>query len=227
MTKASENKELQSIQDQIRKDLATLKDRVEPPSGFTISTKGKTFTLPDGTSNPGPMRCVIVDWTSANLYFEGIYNPKAPKPPVCWAIGDIPKELQPSDNAPKQQHTTCKGCPQNEWGSAGGDSKGKACKNTRRLLIAPADADETFSGWVIVVSPTGLKHFDKYVNTLADLDKHPIEVVTEIAFEPTEAYPSLRFKPAGQNDNLTLFWKLKEAGQEILHMEPQPEEEAA
>lgn len=227
MTSKTESKELQSIQDKIRKDLATLKDRVEPPSGFTISTKGKTFTLPDGTSNPGPMKCVIVDWTSANLYFEGIYNPKDPKPPVCWAIGDKPKELEPSDKCPKRQHDVCKGCEKNDWGSDPQGGRGKACKNTRRLLVAPISADENFSGWVLVVSPTGLKHFDKYVNTLADLDKHPIEIVTEIAFEPQEAFPTLRFKPAGENDNLALMWKIKEAGQEILHMEPNVEDEAA
>ena len=78
-----------------------------------------------------------------------------------------------------------------------------------------------------MVSPTGLKHFDKFVNTLADLDKHPIELVTEIAFEPQEAFPTLRFKPAGENENLALMWKIKEVGQEILHMEPKVEDEAA
>lgn len=220
-------KEIQSIQDQLRKDLATLKDRVDPPSGFTISTKGKTFTLPDGTSNPGPMQCVILDWCTANVYFEGIYNPQDIKPPVCWALGSNVAELAPSDKATKPQHDACKGCPQNEWGSAGGGSKGKACKNTRRLLIVPVKADETTQPWILSVSPTGLKHFDKYVTTLADLEKHPVSMITEISFEATEAYPSLRFKPVGEHDNLAVMWKLKENGQDILFQEPSVEDKAA
>jgi hypothetical protein len=227
MTKKTESKEIQSIQDQLRKDLATLKDRVDPPSGFTISTKGKTFTLPDGTSDPGPMTCVILDWCTANVYFEGIYNPQDIKPPVCFALGRLVAEMEPSEHAPKKQNDTCKGCPQNEWGSAGGGSKGKACKNTRRVLIARPNADETTSPWIISVSPTGLKHFDKYVNTLADLEQHPIEMLTEISFEPSEAYPSLRFKPIKKHDDIALMWQLKEKGQEILFQEPQVEEDKA
>jgi hypothetical protein len=135
--------------------------------------------------------------------------------------------MEPSEHAPKKQNDTCKGCPQNEWGSAGGGSKGKACKNTRRVLIARPNADETTSPWIISVSPTGLKHFDKYVNTLADLEQHPIEMLTEISFEPSEAYPSLRFKPVKKHDDIALMWQLKEKGQEILFQEPQVEEDKA
>jgi hypothetical protein len=212
---AKKGKEIQSIQDELRKELDTLKERVDPPSGFKISTKGKVFTLPDGSSDDGPMTCVILDWVSANVWFEGLYNPKDIKAPACFAIGRIVNDLAPVEHSPKKQHTECKGCPQNEWGSHPQGGKGKACKNTRRLLIAPLDADENTMPWVIDVSPTGLKHFDKYVNTLSDNGKHPIEVVTEISFEESEAFPSLRFKPVSPNDNV-----------ELLMQEPQFEEAA-
>jgi hypothetical protein len=220
------SKEIQSIQDELRKELETLKERVDPPSGFKISTKGKVFTLPDGSSSDGPMQCVILDWVTANVWFEGLYNPKDIKPPACFAVGRVVSELGPSENSPKKQHATCKGCPQNEWGSHPQGGKGKACKNTRRVLIIPVDADENTQPWVIDVSPTGLKHFDKYVNTLSDNGKHPIEVVTEIAFEPSEAYPSLRFKPVDTHSKVELMWSLKQKGQEILMQEPQFEEAA-
>ena len=228
----STSKALKSIQDELRKELSTLKDRVDPPSGFMISTKGKVFTLPDGSSDKGPMTCVILDWVSANTYFENQYNPQNIQPPVCFAIGREVSTLAPSDNSPKKQHATCKGCPQNEWGSDPRGGKGKACKNTRKLLIVPIDADEKTQPWVIVVSPTGLKHFDKYVSTLSDLGKHPIEVITDISFEESEAFPSLRFavntdKNGGLHDNLEMMWALKEKGQSILTQEPQIEDKAA
>ena len=103
---------------------------------------------------------------------------------------------------------------------------GKACKNTRRLLVVPANATEKTRPWVINVSPTGLKHFDKYVNTLSGVGTHPIEVVTKISFEASEAFPSLRFEIDTKHDNLNLMWQLKERGQEILLQEPKIEKAA-
>ena len=220
----AENKALKSIQDELRKELAGLKDRVDPPSGYMISTKGKVFTLPNGDSDNGPLTCVVLDWVSANTYFEASYNPQNIQPPTCFAIGRIVDEMEPSDNSPKKQNDTCKGCEQNEWGSAPGGGKGKACKNTRKLLIVPSNADEKTQPWVLSVSPTGLKHFDKYVTTLTDMGKHPIEVVTDISFEASEAFPSLRFAVNQQtptHDALPLMWELKSQGQTILTQEPQ------
>jgi hypothetical protein len=222
-------KEIRSIQDELRKELETLKERVDPPSGFKISTKGKAFTLPDGSSSDGPLTCVILDWVTAYTWFEGIYNPKDPQPPQCFALGRVVNDLRPSDKAPKKQggdDGSCKKCAFNQWGSDPGGGKGKACKNMRRLLIVPVDADETTQPWVIDVSPTGLKHFDKYVNTLSDNGKHPIEVVTDIEFEASEPFPSLRFKPVDVNNNIETSWALKEHGQEILLQEPKLEDAA-
>lgn len=229
MTKTA-TKEVKSIQDELKAELATLKERVEPPSGFKISTKGKVFTLPDGSSNPGPMNCVVLDWVTANIYFEGIYNPNDIKPPACWAISDKPAGMGPSDKVPKRQdvdkngkkNVGCKDCVKNEWGS--GTGRGKACKNTRRLLVVPAKAGAETQPWVLDVSPTGLKHFDKYVNSMADMGMHPIQVVTEVSFDESEAYPSLRFKAAKPHDNLEIMWALKEQGKSILHQEPKTDD---
>ena len=227
----TKSKDVLNVQDQLRKELDTLKDRVEPPSGYMISTKGKVFTLPDGSADDGPLICVILDWVTANSYFEGIYNPKDPQPPACFAIAAKPAEAEPSENAPKPQHSSCCGdedtecCPKNEWGSdpRPGGGAGKACKNTRRLLLVPHDATGKTQPWIISVSPTGLKHFDKFVNMLADVGTHPLEVITEIRFEESEPYPSLRFAIDKKHDNVNLMWQLKEAGQSILYQEPRLE----
>lgn len=219
-------KDVLNIQEQLRKELEGLKARVEPPSGYMISTKGKTFTLPNGSADDGPLVCIVLDWVTANTYFKGLYNPKDIQPPACFAIAREPAKAVPSDNSPEKQHAHCcrqgdePGCPQNEWNSAPGDSKGKACKNTRRLLVVPATAKEETQPWILSVSPTGLKYFDKYVNTLADVGTHPIEVVTEIAFEASEPYPSLRFSVTGKHEDLNMMWQLKERGQDILIQEP-------
>lgn len=218
-----------SVQDQLRAELAVMKDRVEPPSGYMISTKGKTFTLPNGSASDGPLVCIVLDWVTANTYFKGIYNAKDIKPPVCFAISRNPAEAIPSDASPEKQHNHCcrkgedDGCKQNAWGSDPKGGKGKACKNTRRLLVVPNDSTKNTQPWILSVSPTGLKFFDKYVNTLADLGTHPIEVVTEVSFEPSEPYPSLRFRVTDKHEELNMMWQLKERGQEILMQEPKLE----
>ena len=221
---ATPKKEVLNVQDELRKELAGLKDKVDPPSGFMINLKGKVFTLPNGSASDGPLTCVILDWVSENTFFEGIYNPKDIKPPVCFAVGAAPLKLVPSTNATKPQHANCKDCPMNEWGSDPKGGKGKACKNTRRILVVPIDAEPGAQPWIIKSSPTSLKHFDKYVNSLSDVGTHPIECVTDISFEASESYPSLRFKIVDKHDNLDVMWGLKQAGQEILLQEPNPKE---
>jgi len=216
----TKKQEVLNVQEQLRKELDTLKDRVDPPSGYMISTKAKTFTLPDGSASEKPLMCVVLDWVTANSYFEGIYNPKDIKPPTCFALGREVATITPSDGSPTKQHDNCKDCPKNEWGSDPQGGKGKACKNTRRLILVPTNATEKTPVWVLSVSPTGLKHFDKYANTLADVGTHPIEVITEISFAPEEAFPSLRFEVVEKHDNLNMMWQLKEIGQEILNQEP-------
>lgn len=226
-------KEVVSVQDQIRSELDTLKDKVDPPSGFLINLKGKVFTLPDGSSDDGPLTCVILDWVTSFVYFKGIYNPKDPQPPACWSISAKTAGMFPSDNVTERQDVDkegnkdvgCAKCVQNEWGS--GTGAGKACKNTRKLLIVPVDADESTQPWVVTVSPTALKHFDKYVNTMTDMGKHPIQVVTDISFDESEPYPSLRFKAVDTHDTLELMWALKEAGNKLLYQEPNTEDKAA
>lgn len=233
MAAQKDKKAVLDVQAELRKELDTLKERVDPPSGYMIGTKGKVFTLPDGSSSDGPLICVILDWVSANSWFKGIYNPKDIQPPGCFAIARNVAEMAPSDNAPDNQSGigekadgTCKHCLMNQWGSDPQGGKGKACKNTRRLLVVPADAEEGTPPWVLSVSPTGLKHFDKYVNTLADVGTHPLEVVTEISFEESEAFPTLRFKVANKHNEANLMWALKTNGQEVLLQEPQVEKAA-
>jgi hypothetical protein len=219
----TKKQEVLSVQDQLKQELVGLKDRVDPPSGYMVGLTGKTFTLPDGSANDGPMTCVILDWVSANTYYEAAYNPQNIQPPACFAIAREPGKAVPSDNATKKQSDACTGCPKNEWGSDPQGGKGKACKNKRRLLIVPSGATEKTQPWIVTVSPTGLKHFDKYVNTLADVGTHPIQVLTDISFEESDAFPSLRFAVVEKHDNLNVMWALKERGEEILLQEPRIE----
>jgi hypothetical protein len=216
--------EVVNYREQLRRELAEVNNRVAPPSGRTISTKGKMFTLPDGSQAAGPLSVIILDWRAVNMYYTGAYNPNDPQTPKCWSIGSVIDDMVPSSNAPERKHEDCKSCPMNQWGSAPGGSKGKACKNTRRLALVAHDAKEGTEPLIINVSPTGIQAFEGYVRKLRSEHKAlPIQMVTEIGFREDATYPTLTFASGEpvSDDRLGTLMKLREAAQDLLDKEPE------
>ena len=215
------SKEMQSFEAQLAEEAAKIKQTLGAPASAKISTKGKMFTLPDGTTNPGPMSCVILDYISFNNWYEGVYDAANPKPPVCWAFNRIVADLSPSAECPKPQAESCDPCPKNQFGSAG---RGKACKNIRRLLVAPVTATVDSKPMTLEVSPSAIRVFDNFVlQTTKELGSMPIQVIVDIGFDASKAYPSLTFENAKLHSNLETMMHLREVGQHILLMEPTPE----
>lgn len=207
-----------SIQEALKKQAQELNEKVAPASGITIGvTQAKEFRLPDG-QKVDELQVVIVDFTSANYFYEGEYDKDNIQPPACFAIGTNPLNLVPSDNSPAKQNDTCKGCPMNEFGSAG---KGKACKNTRVLAVLPPDATEDTPIWLLKVSPTAIKGFDSYVRSVAStFQMPPISVVTTVSFDPNSDYASLRFGDPQPNENLAAHFNRQDEARKLLAEEP-------
>lgn len=209
----------------------TVQQEITAAPTNVIRTKGRVFTMPDGTTNPGPLSCVIIDFLAFNSLFKGIYNPQVPQPPICWAVGraDI---LTPSTNAPEPQNSggDCAACPKNQWGSAPNGGKGKACKNQYKLALIPADlkSPDPSKLYTLNVSPTGIKVFSAFVRritkSLGD-EALPIRVVTEITFDPAQSYPSLQFKEVGLNPNLGAALELYDDARAMLEREPKAGED--
>lgn len=212
-----------NYQEQLRRELAQLSETVEAPSSNKISTKGKTFTLPNQRSSPGPLQVIVLDYIAVNMVYKGAYNPSIKQPPLCWAIGREIKNLAPSKNVPTPQAVDCASCPKNQWGSGAG-GRGRACKNQRRLLvIAPDLKGEPMT---LYVSPTGLKAWDSYVRDLAhDHGKLPIQVITSVTFDPQQSYPSLQFSFVDYHGNVEDAIRLRAKYQEIVTREPELKEE--
>lgn len=208
---------LVDIKAQMQAELAGLADRTAPASGDKIQLKGKKFKLPDG-SETDVLNVVIVDFIATNNFYEGAYDPNNISPPACFAIGQIPTNLVPSNNAPVRQSDSCSGCPMNQFGSSG---NGKACKNQRRLAVLPPDADEDTPLWVLDVSPTGLKSFDGYVrSTSTKFGVLPVGLITEITFDSAVDYASLRFGNPEPNENINVHWARRAEALERLSQEP-------
>lgn len=217
-----EGKALVLLQEQLKQELGAIGGQIDPPSSNKISTKGKLFTLPDGRSNPGPMQVVILDFVAFNSFYKAAWNPNVRAAPACWALGKVLETMKPSENAPEPQHVDCADCPKGAFGSAPGGGKGKACKNTRRLLVVEPKFGEATEPMSLDVSPTGLKSWNKYVDFLRKAHAVlPLQVVTQISFNPNESYPSLQFEFVDRHANVELAMRLRNMHSDILWREPE------
>jgi hypothetical protein len=210
------------IRNQLQQDAAEMTDRVSAPSSNRIRLQNKQFLMPgENQAVDGPIYAVVVDFVAKNALYEEAWDAENPKPPVCWSIGTVLKQMRPSPNAPKPQAESCEECPNNVFGSAG---KGKACKNTRVLALLAPDADESTEMMTVEVSPTGIGHFDRHVNNvLSKISLPPIGAVTEIDFRSDKAYSSLTFMYDSENSNLEQHFARREEARKMITVEPRIE----
>lgn len=211
-----------SVQAEMQKEIDALADKIGSAGGDSISVDGKVFSFPDGHQEQGPFGFVIVNWISSNNYWKDRYDSKNPTPPECFAFGSNPKELIPSQNGTDiQNDESCADCPQNVFGS--GEGNAKACKNTRLLGLVAGDSDDPEDAILkLSISPTGLRNFDAYVQTLASKSLLPIQVITEIDFDANQTYPRLMFKAVGPNPNVEMHWGRRIEAEQMLLVEPDP-----
>ena len=216
----SESTAIADIRGQIQSQMANINKSVAPPSGRSISTKGKIFTLPDASTSQGPLELVVLDWRNFNAYYTTPYDPKDPKPPGCFAISFLTEDMAPHEAAGEKQSEACAGCDFNKWGSAP-TGRGKACRNTVRLAVVGKDFTDRDEPMLLKVSPTGIKAWSGYVNNLQTIGKHPIEAIAKVSFKPDAAYPTLLFDVSGFHENLETAWSLREKAKAMLEAPPQ------
>jgi hypothetical protein len=215
--------QLVDIKAQLAAELATLNKTVAPPSGHRISLKGKTFTFPDGKTSPGPIAAVILDWRTINAYYKGAYNPQKVEAPSCFAISKDRDDLKPSPNCSDPQSEQCEGCAWNEWGSAPGGGRGKACKNQIRIAVVPPDAKPDTPPWTIDLAPSSTGAFTNMVNNVkGQLGMLPLQVQVSIDFDANESYPKLTFAdPEPLPEALVgMMFEIRKGAAPLLDKEP-------
>lgn len=167
-----------------------------------LSIKNGILRIGD-TQMPGNRIAVVVACNIfENAYYDTAYDPDALVAPVCYAFGNTPAEMAPTDLVKEKQSESCANCPNNEFGSAA-TGKGKACGNRRKLVCIPAgEFDKKTNEWAIEVDaeeyknatpailsipPTSLVEYAKYIKALYKEHKRPVNaVVTEIKIVPDD-----------------------------------------
>lgn len=173
----------------------------EAPAVSTLSFRNGVLKHQDTPIPNNNLNVVVVGWLFENAYYEGRFDPINPRSPVCFALAEVEDELNPHEVVEKPQHETCVGCPKAEWGSAAATtpgSRGKACKEIRRLAVIAASEIETperIAKAEIALAKlpvTSVKIWGTYVNSLSStVRRPPWAVVTNLKVEPD---PKTQFK---------------------------------
>ena len=220
MARAKASTALANVEAEAQAAVANIENQIGSGGGNWVSTKGKQFTLPDGTSD-NEMTAVIVAFRTAHRYFIEPYVEGVIQQPSCFAIGENPKTLVPSENSPDRQADTCTECWANQWESAGGGRKGKMCKESRIVALLSPDAKPDTEFVLLSISTTALTRFDNYVRGLVrKTGQPPIGVVTLFKFDGDVGYPSVTFGEPQPNPRWKEMWPRVNDAIELLEREP-------
>lgn len=179
------------------KDVVSWKDRMsseakdvaalERPQSSNISLRGGQMTYMDTPVPDDKLKCVIVASAFENAWFDRPFDPDNIRAPACFSLSSTGDSMVPHEDSEAQQHTTCSGCDFAKWGSAPGNSRGKACKEKRRLQIMPITALEEVSSIataetaMMTLPVTSVNNWKTYVNQIAAAySRPPWGVITEI-----------------------------------------------
>ena len=181
----------------------------ERPSVSRISLKSGVMAY-QGNPVPGnSMEVIIVGGAYRNVWYQGRYDPNNIVNPNCFALADEEADLAAHENVPLDSvpdddeadsgargdnPRACRGCAMGAWGSDPNGGRGKACKQTRRLILLPADvleAEDVVEAIlksemaILDVPVTSVKNYGNLVNSLSATMNLPVwAVVTTIEVVP-------------------------------------------
>ena len=212
---------------------------VERPSVSKISLKGGMMSYMGGVVPGDKMDVIILVAVARNAYYKDPYNPDVIVNPTCFAIAEVTEDLEmvPHENVSQPCNPTCEGCPKAEWGSEEHrpNSRGKACKETRRLVVMPADAAkdaETVKKAelaILDVPVTSVKNYSNFVNAIATTVNLPMwACVTNLSLQrDPKVQFFLRFTPLSGLGDADVIRALQARLDEALRIALIPHDEAS
>lgn len=186
----------------LRDRIAAAKARTMAPATNFISLDNQKFNVPGIKDPVTELEVVILNWGYVNQYYNQAYKKGVKTSPVCFALSLKPDGMVPHEAAPTKQHDTCRGCPQDQWGSAR-QGDGKACRNTTRMVVLMADeltgpeAINKAKPYVLTIPPTCNASFSLYVNTLLRDNREPFQVATKVTIDPDSKSDNITWETYG------------------------------
>lgn len=158
-----------------------------------ISTRGSSPEMKLGSIESDNLEVIIVGANRCNMYYDKPFEPGVFAAPKCFAIadpkwgpGEVEEHLAPPEDLASRESDNCSRCRMNAFGSAS-RGRGKACSNTVRLALLPANAQmlEKVEGAMLSVPPTSLKSYFNFARAVLNGLSRPLgTVVTKIQKVP-------------------------------------------
>lgn len=128
----------------------------ERPSLSKFSLRGGMIGYQGNPVKNNVLTVVVLAAIHRNAYYDRPFDPNNLSNPACFALSEDGEDMEahenvPDENVPKSSELnghlrsengrSCAGCKFNDWGSSPKQgSRGKACSETRRLVLLPVDA---------------------------------------------------------------------------------------
>ncbi len=167
---------------------------LERPSLTKISLKSGVISYAGTPVKGNVLPCIILAASYKNALYKGRYDANNIVNPNCFSLAETDDDMTPDSVVTKPEHATCTGCPNREWGSDPNGGRGKACKETRRLVVLPAsvlDDEDPLKAIkegelaVIDIPVMSVKFYSQYVNILSGSIGLPAwAVVTDVSTKP-------------------------------------------
>jgi hypothetical protein len=174
----------------------------ERPSVTKVSLRGGMLGIGGNPVAKNILPAVIMFAGHRNAYYDGPFDPNNLQNPVCFALGANDDEMFAHENVPdgnvgpnsdekdRGNPRSCSGCKYNDWGSDPKGGRGKACKETRRLVLIPGNGLDSVEAIqkaemaILDIPVTSGKNYSNFVNALAaQTNLPPWAVVTDISTE--------------------------------------------
>lgn len=180
----------------------------ERPQVTKLSLKGGMLAYQGQEMPNNEMEVVILTAAFMNTLYLGAYDPDNIVNPDCFSLALEEEDLKPHEVVTDpygSEDGTCKGCPNLEWGTGlrdGKPTRGKLCKEKRRLIVMPASDDADYAKAelaILEISVTNVGHYADYVNTLAATIKRPmwaVRTLVKVSRHRVNQY-QLDFSPVG------------------------------
>lgn len=208
----------------------------ERPALGKISLKGGIMSYAGSAVAGNAIDGVIIGAVFRNTFYASRFDAKNIVNPNCFALGENDEAMSPHENVAAPENATCKGCPRSAWGTDLNGGNGKACKQTRRLVILPstaldggAEGIKTAELAILDVPVTSVKNYSSFVNGLNVTIKLPTyAVVTHIALVPDpKTQIKVTFNAVRAVDTLEVLTALKSRRDDALRVALTPYDETA
>jgi hypothetical protein len=162
---------------------------------FWVKISGKEFRAGAVDPNKGAIVDVVLVNASRHLaktYYAKPFNSGDAEMPDCWSLDSI----RPDSSIARPVNPTCQDCPKNAFNSAPSGRGGKACADSKRVVVTTADQLLNPEPQLLLMKlpQQSLKNLKGHVEKLAGHGyTEPFSCVTRMSFDMDVEFPKLQF----------------------------------